>query len=169
MKVGFFTSSRRFERKFFALTLEGGLYVFLEHPLHNLSDLPRLWLPHARVHVLLGHIFAEGKRCGLQGVERTSHVALGELDQRVQAFRGQANLLLLGDRLHSRQHLLALERGEPKASAARLDRRDQLRQVVADEAEARVFGELLNHWNGKAFLQLDACALVSKWVLHFEE
>lgn len=55
-------------------------------------------------------------------------------------------LLLLSDNvLQSRNHLVWRQRAEAEPGAARLQGRDDLGQVVADEAESSVFCELLNH------------------------
>ena len=57
------------------------------------------------------------------------------------------HLLFLCDDIFKPWHdLFICERAKAKPHAARLEGRDDLGQVVADDAEPGVFCELLNHW-----------------------
>ena len=47
------------------------------------------------------------------------------------------------------QHLLVAERTKAKSGAARLEGRDDVGQVVADQTEPHVVRELLNHYEEK--------------------
>lgn len=53
--------------------------------------------------------------------------------------------LLLDDMLQPRDHLVRRQWAEAKPGASRLQSRDDLGQVVADQTEPSVFCELLNH------------------------
>lgn len=112
---------------------------------------------------------ANGGKWYLQDVEGSAHVTAREGHQRLHPVlthvhpgvgdgaaapgpggeRGTAgppiSPLLLDDVLQPRHHQLWGEGPEAKAGAAGLQRGDDLGEVVADEAEARVLGELLNH------------------------
>lgn len=53
--------------------------------------------------------------------------------------------LLLDNVLQPRDHLVWGQRAEAKPGAARLQSRDDLGQVVTDQTESSVFGELLDY------------------------
>ena len=61
----------------------------------------------------------------------------------------QLLLFLLDDVLQANKHFVFSQRSESEARASRLDGRDDLGQVVADDAEARVFGELFENFADK--------------------
>ena len=56
-------------------------------------------------------------------------------------------LFLSNDVLEPRHHLFGAQRAKPETSAARLQRRNDFRQVIADNAEARILGKLLDNCN----------------------
>lgn len=122
----------------------GGGELLVEHPVEDVGDVGLEGVSCARVDVLLRH-FPEGHGGALQDVEGSAHVTAREGHQRLHPVLTHVHPLLLDDVLQPRHHQLWGEGPEAKAGAAGLQRGDDLGEVVADEAEARVLGELLNH------------------------
>lgn len=100
-------------------------------------------MANARVHVRLGDVLVRHP-CALQHVDHLTHVAARQSDQRPLAVLAGLQTLCVDDIVQARYDLLLDQRRKPEARAARLHCRNDLAQVVADDAEAHVVGVLLD-------------------------
>ena len=89
----------------------------------------------------------EGTGDTLEHVEHFPHVTLSQLHQCLFAVLGGRHTLLLDHIVQSIHYLARLQRCKSKLGTARLDGRNDLVQVVADETKAHIFRILLNNCN----------------------
>ena len=83
-------------------------------------------------------------RTRLKNVQRATHVPGAERLHRGEPLFRDLHALARDDVLDALADALRAERREPEPRASRLQRRDDLRDVVSDEAEARVFRVFFN-------------------------
>mmetsp|Transcript_20112 Transcript_20112/g.41031 ORF Transcript_20112/g.41031 Transcript_20112/m.41031 type:complete len:217 (+) Transcript_20112:403-1053(+) len=117
--------------------MHGRAEVVLQKAAQNRLDVLRQRRTRAFVDVRLvddvgGHVR------GLQNVDYAAHVSVCQPHARIQTTLDVLDLLGIGDDAHPLEALLAAERRETEASAARLEGGYDLGRVVTDEAEPRV-------------------------------
>jgi len=80
----------------------------------------------------------------LQHVERPTHVALAESDERVGCLGQYLNILLLNNLVHQYPNVLLLQRAEAETSTTRQQGGTELVGVVGDDAEPGI-GRIFLH------------------------
>mmetsp|Transcript_62456 Transcript_62456/g.179155 ORF Transcript_62456/g.179155 Transcript_62456/m.179155 type:complete len:263 (+) Transcript_62456:454-1242(+) len=97
------------------------------------------------MHGLGVHARAVAHGCRLEDIEHLPHVSLADPNDGSRSVLRELDTLALRNVVQPPDDLLLRQRCKPQFSAPRLQRRDDLAAVVADQDESRVGSILLNH------------------------
>lgn len=128
------------------LTFVDGGKVFVEQPIQNGLQILLLRKATTLVDILFVDNL-EGVGSALEDVEHLAHITAGQIDQSLLAILGDVNLFVLNYKVETIFDLSRLERGETKLGATRLNGRDDLVEVVANETKANIQRILFDNCN----------------------